>query len=75
MNSQLTTTVAQAQPTAPWPSRPSPPKANQIDSGTLTASEAICSQVTSSGLPRLWLSVLYMRNSRAAGSASASTAR
>ena len=75
MDSQFTTTVAQAQPTAPRPSSPSPPKANQTDSGIFTSSEPVCSQVTSSGLPRLWLRVLYMRNSRAAGRASTSTDR
>jgi len=55
--STLTTSVAQAQPTAPSAGRPSPPKANQIDNGILTSSEAACNQVTSTGLPKAWFSV------------------
>ena len=43
--STLTTSVAQAQPTAPSAGRPSPPKANQIDNGILTSNEAACNQV------------------------------
>ena len=60
-------------PPAPIAGRPAPPKVNQIDSGSFSASEASCSQVTSCGLPRLWLSVLNRRNSSAGGSAKAST--
>ena len=55
---QLTTSVAQAQPTTPCAGRPAPPNVNHTDSGSLMNSEPTCSQVTSWGLPRAWFSVL-----------------
>src|SRR5574343_805446 len=72
---QFTTRVAQPQPTTPIAGMPAPPNVHQMDSGILTSSEITCNQVTHCGCPRAWLSVLNTRNSRAGGSARASTAR
>ena len=55
---QLTTSVAQAQPTTPCAGRPPPPKVNHTDSGSLMNSEPTCSHVTRRGWPRAWLRVL-----------------
>jgi hypothetical protein len=49
---QLTTSVAQAQPTTPCAGSPSPKKVNQIDSVTLMNSEPTCNNVTNLGRPR-----------------------
>ena len=49
---QLTTSVAQAQPTTPCAGSPSPKKVNQMDSGTLMNSEPTYNNVTNLGQPR-----------------------
>ena len=69
--SVLTTKVAQAHPTTPMPDKPAMPKVRAYDSGTLTSKAPACNQVTKRGCPKLWLSVLNMRNSKDGNKASA----
>ena len=72
---RLTHQVAQAHPIKPMPGCSSSPKASQMDRGILTTKASTWIRVMTRGCPRLWLSVLNMRNSKAGASAKDKMAR
>ena len=72
----ITIKVAHAHPASPMgETHPGMPMTKTTDSGAFTNNAPTCTQVTNLGLPKLWLSVLYMRNSNEAGTPNATISK